>query len=182
MSKRQPRSAVQRVAVPIELIERKIHFIRGEKVMVDVDLAELYMVPTKGFNQAVKRNLARFPADFMFQLSLEGTATMRSQSVTASRRNVRFQPYVFTEQGVAMLSSVLGSRRAVQVNIAIMRAFVKLREVITNHKDLAHKIAALERKYDEHDEEIQVIFKAIKKLLEPSRSPQKRRIGFKAEQ
>jgi hypothetical protein len=118
----------------------------------------------------------------MFQLSLEETATMRSQSVTASRRNVRFQPYVFTEQGVAMLSSVLGSRRAVQVNIAIMRAFVKLREVITNHKDLAHKIAALERKYDEHDEEIQVIFKAIKKLLEPSRSPQKRRIGFKAEQ
>ena len=163
--------------VPVELIERRIYLIRGHKVMLDSDLADLYQAPTKAFNQAVKRNLDRFPDDFMFQLTEEETAPMRSQFVTASRRNIRHRPYAFTQEGVAMLSSVLSSPRAIQVNIAIMRVFVRLRELAGTHRDLAQKIAAMEKKYDV---QFKVVFEAIKKLLDPPPTPAKRRIGFAA--
>lgn len=148
--------------------------------MLDRDLAELYQVTTGNLNKAVSRNLGRFPEDFMFQLSEEEFGNLRFQFGTSRWGGQRYRPYAFTEQGVAMLSSVLNSKRAIQVNIAIMRAFVRLREVMATHKDLAHKIEALERKYGEHDEEIQVIFRAIKKLLEPSAAP-RRRIGFRVD-
>jgi hypothetical protein len=163
--------------VPVEVIERRIYLIRGEKVMLDADLADLYGVSTKAFNQAVKRNPDRFPADFMFQLNKDEVENSRSQIVTSSWGGRRYLPYAFTEHGVSMLSSVLNSDRAVKVNIAIMRAFVKLREIMATHKDLAHKIEALERKYAKHDQQIQIVFDAIKRLLEPPVSP-KRRIGF----
>ena len=135
--------------------------------MLDSDLAELYGVETKVLNQAVKRNSERFPDDFMFQLSAEEFSILKSQSVTSSSwGGRRTPPYVFTEQGVAMLSSVLRSERAVDVNIQIMRTFVKLREMLATHKDLARKINAMEKKYDQ---QFQVVFDAIRKLLEPPR-------------
>lgn len=152
--------------------------IRGQKVMVDSDLAELYRVPTKVFNQAVKRNLKRFPKDFMFRLTDKEVKILRSQIVTSSWGGRRTLPYAFTEQGVAMLSSVLNSERALQVNIAIMRAFVKLREILTTHRELAEKIAELENKYRQHDDKIQAVFDAIRELLEPPQVSPKRRIGF----
>jgi hypothetical protein len=147
--------------------------------MFDSDLAKLYQVPTKSLNLAVRRNDMRFPVDFMFQLSPKEADCLRFQIETsnAGRGGRRYLPYVFTEQGIAMLSSVLNSERAVLVNIAIMRAFVKLREIMSTHKDLAHKIDALERKYAKHDQQIQIVFDAIKKLVEPQPST-KRRIGF----
>jgi phage regulator Rha-like protein len=145
--------------------------------MVDSDLAELYRVPTKVFNQAVKRNLKRFPSDFMFRLSRKEMEILRSQIVTSSWGGRRNSPYAFTEQGVAMLSSVLNSERAVQVNIAIMRAFVKLREILATHRELAEKIEDLEKKYRQHDTKIQAVFDAIRQLLQPPVSP-RRRIGF----
>jgi len=165
--------------VPVEVIERRIYLIRGQKVMIDSDLAELYQAPTKSLNLAVRRNTVRFPGDFMFQLSQDEADSLRFQIETSNtgRGGRRYLPYVFTEQGIAMLSSVLNSDRAVLVNIAIMRAFVKLREIMSTHKDLAHKIDALERKYAKHDQQIQIVFDAIKKLLQPPVSP-KRRIGF----
>ncbi|MFN7948190.1 MAG: ORF6N domain-containing protein [Blastocatellia bacterium] len=157
-----------------------MHLIRGQKVMLDSDLAELYEVETKVLNQAVKRNLERFPEDFMFQLTTEEAGNLRSQIVTSSPAHGgrRYLPYVFTEQGVAMLSSVLRSERAVQVNIAIMRAFVKLRELMTTHRELSDKITALERKYDAHDEQIRKIFEAIRLLLTPP-TKAKRPVGFR---
>ncbi|HEX4593218.1 MAG TPA: ORF6N domain-containing protein [Bryobacteraceae bacterium] len=158
-------------------VERHIFVIRGHKVMVDSDLAELYRVPTKVFNQAVKRNLKRFPSDFMFRLSRKEMEILRSQIVTSSWGGRRNSPYAFTEQGVAMLSSVLNSERAVQVNIAIMRAFVKLREILATHRELAEKIEDLEKKYRQHDTKIQAVFDAIRQLLQPPVSP-RRRIGF----
>ncbi len=166
--------------VPVELIERRICLIRGQKVMLDSDLAELYGVTAGNLNLAVRRNAQRSPPDFMFQLTKEEAASLRFQigmSKTQGRGGRRYLPYAFTEQGIAMLSSVLKSERAVLVNIAIMRTFVKLREIMTTHKDLAHQIEALERKYATHDEQIRVIFDAIRKLLEPPDAP-KRRIGF----
>ena len=159
-------------------IERRIFVIRGQKVMIDSDLADLYRVPTKAFNQAVKRNLKRFPKDFMFRVSKREMEILRSQIVTSSWGGRRSAPYAFTEQGVAMLSSVLNSERAVWVNIAIMRAFVKLREVLTTHRELAQKIQELESKYKEHDEKIEEVFDAIRQLLQPPTVPPKRRIGF----
>ena len=159
-------------------IETHIFLIRGQKVMIDSDLADLYRVPTKVFNQAVKRNIKRFPKDFMFQLSRNETEILRSQSVTSSWGGRRTLPYAFTEQGVAMLSSVLNSERAVQVNIAIMRAFVKLREILTTHRELAEKIEELEKRYRQHDVKIQTIFDAIRQLLETPAVPPRRRIGF----
>ena len=161
-----------------ETIERKIFLIRGHKVMVDRDLAELYGVPTKRVNEQVKRNIKRFPEDFMFQLTRqekdELVATCdRFGSLKYSTSN----PYVFTEQGVAMLSSILNSERAIQVNIAIMRVFVKLREIISTHKELAYKLDELERKIERHDEEIRAVFEAIRQLMAPPEKP-KRRIGF----
>ena len=162
----------------MELVERRISLIRGQKVMLSMHLAELYKIEPRALVQAVKRNLARFPRDFMFQLTRKEFETLKSHIVISNRGGVRrATPYAFTEQGVAMLSSVLKSERAVQVNIAIMRAFVKLRQIMASHKDLAYRIEALERKYGSHDAEIQVIFDAIKQLLEPPVSP-KRRIGF----
>jgi hypothetical protein len=158
-------------------IETHIFLIRGQKVMVDSDLAELYRVPTKVFNQAVKRNLKRFPKDFMFRLNGKDMGILRSQIVTSSWGGRRSSPYAFTEQGVAMLSSILNSERAVQVNIAIMRAFVRLREILTTHRDLAEKIGDLEKKYRQHDVKIDSVFDAIREMLQPPLSP-RRRIGF----
>ena len=148
------------LAVPVQLIERRIYLIRGQKVMLDFDLADLYGVSTKALNQAVKRNRDRFPPDFMFQLTQAESQAfpMRSQTVTASKRNIRFQPYAFTEHGIAMLSSVLRSKRAVEVNIAIMRAFVKLRQMLESNEELNHKFAAVIRKLGAHDKYFKVVF------------------------
>ena len=169
--------------VPSERIERRILVLRDQKVMLDTDLAALYRVPTKALNQAVKRNLLRFPADFTFQLTAEEHEALRSQSVTSNRgrgQHRKYPPYAFTEQGVAMLSSVLQSRRAVLVNIEIMRAFVRLRALAYSYKDLANKIRALELKYDAQFKEV---FDAILALTGPPEPPPpapKRRIGFRS--
>ena len=161
-------------------IENKIYLIRGKRVMLDKDLAELYGVKTKALNQAVKRNIERFPEYFMFQLTKKEAEILRSQIVTLKQgEHLKYLPYVFTEQGVAMLSSVLNSRRAIQVNIQIMITFTKLREMITNHKELAEKLKQLESKVEKHDSEIQSIFNAIRQLMMPPEKP-KRKIGFYA--
>ena len=145
-----------------ENLAKLVLLIRGEKVLLDSDLARLYEVATKALNQAVKRNLDRFPEDFMFQLTPEECEAMRSQTVTASRRNVGALPYAFTEQGVAMLSSVLRSQRAVEVNIAIMRTFVQLRRLMDSNRDLRLRIEAMETRYDE---QFSQVFDAIKQLI-----------------
>jgi len=172
------------VGITPERVERLILMIRGHKVMLDADLADLYGVETKVLNQAVKRNLERFPVDFMFQLSVEelaglrshsGRLSLRSRIVTSKRGGRRYLPYAFTEQGVAMLSSVLHSHRAVQVNIAIMRAFVRLREMLASHRDLARKLAAMEKKYDA---QFKAVFDAIQGLMAPTPRP-RRQIGFR---
>ena len=162
--------------ISIERIEQTILLIRRHRVMLDTDLAKLYGVTTKVLNQAVKRNATRFPADFMFQLTTEETAALRSQFVTSKGRGGRqYRPYVFTEQGVAMLSSVLHSERAIQVNIAVMRAFVQLREMIGSNKGLARRLNELEKKYDS---QFRVVFEAIRELMtEPELKT--KRIGFK---
>ena len=162
-----------------EAIERRIYLIRGKKVMLDRDLASLYGVETKVLNQAVKRNSERFPSDFMFQLSKQEMENWRSQIVTSNfdRMGLRWSPYAFTELGVAMLSSVLNSRQAIQTNIQIMRTFTGLRQIFLGHKELQHKIEEMEKKYDK---QFQVVFEAIKKLLEPPSIPPKRPIGFHA--
>jgi phage regulator Rha-like protein len=142
------KKAAEQSLVPVEVIEKRILLIRGHKVMLDSDLAKLYQVPTKSLNLAVKRNADRFPEDFMFRLTKE-EADLRFQIETSKKRGGRrYLPYAFTEQGVAMLSSVLNSTRAVQVNIAIMRTFVRLRQILATHKDVAEKLQAMERKYD----------------------------------
>jgi len=164
-----------------EIIERKIYLIRGQKVMLDSDLAELYAVSTKALVQAVKRNARRFPQDFMFQLGNQEVMSLRSQIVTLKTgrgQHRKYLPYVFTEQGVAMLSSVLNSERAVDVNIQIIRVFVKLREMIGTHKDLAKKLEELEMKYDG---QFQVVFEAIRQLMTVEEKPQKE-IGFLAKE
>jgi hypothetical protein len=162
--------------ISIERIEQTILLIRRHRVMLDTDLAKLYAVPTKVLNQAVRRNATRFPADFMFQLTNEETTALRSQFVTSKGRGGRqYRPYGFTEQGVAMLSSVLHSERAVQVNIAIMRAFVQLREMIGSNKGLARRLNELEKKYDS---QFRVVFEAIRELMAEPESKVKR-IGFK---
>ena len=162
--------------ISVEVVATKILFIRGKKVMLDSDLARLYRVETKNLNLQVKRNISRFPDDFMFRLTKE--EGLRLQNATSKRGGRRYLPYVFTEQGVAMLSTVLHSERAIQVNIAIMRAFVKLREVLLTHKELAKKLEELERKYQLHESDIQAIFEVIKKLLEPPPGPPKPRFGL----
>ncbi len=158
-------------------IERRIYLIRKQKVMLDTDLAELYGVETRVLVQAVKRNIERFPSDFMFQLTKEEDELLRSHSVISKtgRGGRRYLPYAFTEQGVAMLSGVLHSPRAVQVNVAIMRTFVKLREMLTTHKGLAQKLEALEKKYDR---QFKVVFDAIRQLMGPEEPPKQQRIGF----
>ncbi len=161
-----------------ETIQAKIFIIRGKKVMLDQDLAMLYGVKTKTLNQAVKRNIERFPEDFIFQLNIKEAQSSRSQFVTLKRgHNIKYLPYAFTEHGILMLSSVLKSERAIQVNIQIMRTFVKLRELMLLHKDLAQRIDALERKFNEHDKNFIIVFDAIKKLLQPPEKP-KSPIGF----
>lgn len=164
--------------IAVEVVATKILPVRGRKVMLDRDLAEMYGVKTKVLLQSVKRNAKRFPEDFMYQLTKQEVAILRSQDVTSRWGGRRYLPYVFTEQGVAMLSTVLNSERAIQVNIAIMRAFVKLRELLLTHKELAQKLEELERKYQLHETDIQVIFEAIRKLLEPPPEPPKPRFGL----
>ena len=165
--------------IPEEVIEQKIFMIRGHKVMLDRDLAQLYGVSVKRLNEQVKRNIKRFPGDFMFLLTKQEVVNLRSQFATSSWGGLRYLPYVFTEQGVAMLSSVLNSEKAVQVNIAIMRAFVKLRQILSMNKELAHKLAELERKIEKHDVDIQAIFEAIRQLMAPPPIKPKPQIGFK---
>jgi len=165
--------------VSVQRIEKKILLLRGHNVMLDMDLAELYGVATKALNQAVKRNARRFPDDFMFRLTKEETQQLnRSQSVTGSQkhRDPRYPPYAFSEQGVAMLSSVLQSDRAIDVNVAIMRTFVRLREILGTHKDLARKLNAMENKYDS---QFKVVFDAIRQLMQPPPDKPRRKIGFK---
>jgi hypothetical protein len=176
--------------IPVERIEGSILLIRGQKVMLDNDLASLYEVQTKRLVEAVRRNLVRFPDDFMFQLTWEEaealrsrfivpTTGSRSQNATLKRgQNVKYRPYAFTEQGVAMLSSVLRSPRAVAVNIEIMRAFVRLRQILASHADLARKLDALEQKYDS---QFKVVFDALRQLMQPPPAKPRRAIGFHAE-
>jgi hypothetical protein len=181
-----------RSLIPVERIERAILQIRGQKVMLDRDLASLYGVETKQLVQAMKRNIERFPDDFMFQLTWEEAAVLgsqyaasspsvggalRSQIVTLKQgKHIKYRPYVFTEQGVAMLSSVLRSPSAVAVNVEIMRAFVRLRQMLLSHADMARKIESLERKYDG---QFKVVFDALRQLMQPPQKP-KRPIGFHA--
>ena len=164
--------------IPQETIEQRIFLIRNQKVMVDRDLAELYGVETKHLNRQVKRNIQRFPEEFMLQLTIEE----RNQLVTICHRFKTMKhssslPYVFTEHGVAMLASVLKSDRAVKISINIIKAFVKLREMLSTHKELAHKLAQLERKIEKHDDEIKLIFDAIRQLMTPP-EPKSKRIAF----
>lgn len=162
----------------VEIIATKIFEIRSKKIMIDRDLAQLYGVSTKRLKEQVKRNIKRFPADFMFQLTREEAYSSRSQIATMKRgQNIKYLPFAFTQEGVAMLSSVLNNLRAIRVNIQIMRAFVKLKELLLTHKDLAIKIGELERKYANHDEKIKDIFEAIRQLLEPP-VKEKPQIGF----
>jgi hypothetical protein len=164
--------------VPTERIRSAILLVRGQKVMLDRDLAELYGVETRVLVQAVKRNLRRFPGDFMFRLNREEFENWRSQMVisnASARMALRRPPYAFTEQGVAMLSSVLNSQQAIDVNIEIVRAFVRLREILATHKDLARRLDELEKKYDA---QFRVVFDAIRQLMAPPSHPSKRRIGF----
>lgn len=164
--------------VSVARIERKILLVRGQKVMLDADLAELYGVTTKALNQAVRRNRDRFPDDFMFRLSPEEESGLRSQNVTSNLRGGRrYLPYAFTEQGVAMLSSVLRSDRAVQVNVEIMRTFVRLREMLVSHDDLAAELDALERRYDG---QFAVVFQALRGLM-AEKGRRKPPIGFLTE-
>ena len=165
-----------REVIPVELIQQKILIIRGQRVMLDSDLADLYRVETGALNRAVRRNRDRFPADFMFQLDPNEFEILRCQIGTSKTRGGRrYLPFVFTEHGVSMLSSVLNSPRAVQVNIEIMRAFVRLREIIGSHKDLARKLEVLEKKYDS---QFRVVFEAIRELMRPQ-VPKERKIGYK---
>jgi phage regulator Rha-like protein len=159
--------------ISVEVIAAKIFEVRGKKVMLDADLAKLYGVTTKRLVEQVKRNIKRFPDDFMHQLTRQEVANLRSQFATSSWGGRRYLPFVFTQEGVAMLSSVLNSKRAIQVNIQIMRAFVKLRRMLLTNKDLRRKIEAMEKKYDQ---QFAIIFEAIKRLLEPPK--QTRAIGF----
>lgn len=159
----------------IEQIDGHIFLIRSQKVMLSTHLAHLYAVEPRALVQAVKRNLERFPADFMFQLRDDEAANLKSQLVISSWGGMRAAPYAFTEQGVAMLSTVLRSRRAMLVNIEIMRAFVRLRRILTSNAELGRKLAALERKYDD---QFKVVFDAIRELMTPSAPTPKRRAGF----
>jgi hypothetical protein len=170
--------------ISIDLVEQRIYLIRGHRVMVDSDLAALYGVTTFNLNKAVKRNIDRFPEDFMFQLTKDEADVLRFQigmTKSTGRGGRRYLPYVFTQEGVAMLSSVLRSPSAVQVNISIMRAFVRLREVLATHKDLARKLDELEKKYDakfkKNDTQFKAIFEIIRKMLKPQIKTH-RRIGF----
>jgi len=164
--------------IPIERIAQRIRHLRSEKVLLDSDLAQLYGVTTGNLNKAVNRNRHRFPSDFMFQLTAEEAKRLIFQlGISKSRGGRRHMPYAFTEQGVAMLSSVLKSERAVKVNIAIMRAFVNMRRMLETNRELARKFSELERRVGKHDEEIGAIIEAIRQLMAPAEKP-RREIGF----
>ena len=162
------------VIIPVEHVSEKIYDIRNKKVMLDRDLAELYQVETKYLKQSVRRNIERFPSDFIFELSEEELKILRSQISTSSWGGVRYPPFAFTEQGVAMLSSILKSARAIQVNIQIMRAFTQIRTMVSGYNELRTKIEEMEARYDE---QFQVVFDAIKSLIQTDEKP-KRKIGF----
>lgn len=166
------------IALSDEVVMNKIYLIRGQKVMLDMDLAELYGVETKQLKRAVKRNDDRFPADFMFELNNEEFENLRSQSGTSSWGGVRYAPMAFTEQGVAMLSSVLNSKQAIAVNIQIIRVFTKMRQMLIAHKDILLKLEKLERQVSRHDNDFKLVFKYLKELLNPKVEP-RREIGFK---
>jgi hypothetical protein len=173
---------INSLMVPEEIIMRKIFLIRGHKVMLDLDLAELYGVETRRLNEQVKRNLDRFPADFMFQLNQEEFENLKSQFATSSWGGRRKLPYAFTEHGVLMLSSVLNSNKATRVNIQIMRIYVKIRQLITLNKDILEKLEVIENKFTDHDEKIILIFEYLRQL-EQTRQQQedlanRKRIGF----
>lgn len=168
------------LAVSVQFIERRIYLIRGHKVMIDVDLAELYGVPTKYLNQQVRRNQKRFPEDFMFQLTKEEAEILRLQIATSrsAHGGRRFLPYAFTEHGVAMLSSVLNNERAIEVNISIMRAFIRLRQMMESNEELNRKFAAVIRKLSTHDQYFKVVFDELRKLAEQP-VPERKQIGFR---
>lgn len=170
-------------ALSVQQIEGLIYMIRGQKVMLDRDLAELYGVGTGALNRAVKRNVQRFPEDFMFQITQEKAERLRCQTGISKRGRGgrRYLPYAFTEQGVAMLSSVLNSERAIEVNIAIMRVFVRLREMLAGHRELALKLRELEGRIQDHDERIVAIFEAIRQLMAPQEKERKK-IGFEVKE
>lgn len=166
--------------IPQEYVESKILLIRGKKVMLDRDLASLYGITTGNLNKAVRRNIERFPEDFMFQLSKDEYNSLRFQfGILKKGQHSKYLPQVFTQDGVAMLSSVLNSNKAIQVNIQIMRTFTKLREMMLSYKELQKKIEAMERRHDKHDQNFQVVFKVIKKMLNPP-VEKKGKIGFKS--
>lgn len=168
------------LAIPEEVVMNKIHLIRNHKVMLDMDLAELYQVTTRRLNEQVKRNASRFPNDFMFQLTEKEWAFLRSQFATSKKGSGgrRYAPFAFTEHGVLMLSSVLSGERAVQVNIQIMRIYTKLRGMLLTHKDILLKLKKLEGKAIRHDENFKIVFDYLKELLSPKTEPM-RKIGFK---
>jgi len=170
--------ASKEISIPVERIEKEILLVRGEKVILDNVLADLYGAHTKQLKRAVRRNIKRFPPDFMFELTQEEFDDLRYQFGTSSRGGTRYKPMAFTEQGVAMLSSVLNSRRAIEVNILIMRAFVRLRGMISSHKELLRKLEEMEMKYDE---QFRVVFEAIRQLMTPPEPPRKK-IGFEAKE
>lgn len=164
--------------IPVETVAGKIHFIRDHKVILDRDLADLYGVETGQLKRAVRRNIDRFPSDFMFVLSKEENDSLRSQFGILKRgEHSKYPPMAFSEQGIAMLSSVLNSKRAIHVNIAIMRAFVQMRELLTTNKKFAQKLNDIEKRLADHDENFQIVFDAIKRLLTEDEKP-KRKIGF----
>jgi phage regulator Rha-like protein len=165
--------------IPVETIAAKIYLIREQRVLLDRDLAQLYEVETRTLKQSVRRNIRRFPDDFMFELTREEEESLRSQSVILKGRgqHSKYQAFAFTEQGVAMLSSVLKSDRAIEVNIAIMRAFVKMREMLSSSRKFAAKLEELEKRLGEHDENFQIVFDAIKQIITAEDKPRKK-IGF----
>lgn len=173
--------AIKSVALADEAIISKIYLIRGHKVMIDRDLAELYGVETRRLKEAVRRNLSRFPEDFMFEMRPEELEDWRSQIATsnlADKMGLRYAPFCFTEQGVTMLSCILNSERAIAVNIQVIRIFTKMREMLLTHKDILLKLEQIERKITGHDEDIRLIFQHLKQLLNPPQEP-RLRIGFR---
>lgn len=175
-----PENLTNSSVLPDEIIMSKIYFIREQKVMIDKDLAELYGVETKALKQQVKRNMERFPVDFMFELSQEEFANLRSQIVTSSWGGTRYPPMVFTEQGVAMLSSILRSGQAIKVNIQIMRIFTRIREMLTNHLSIKLEIEEIKKKLANQDKNIELVFNYLDELIEKHDNPKPRkRIGYK---
>ena len=181
MAKAPMTALARRLPIPAEMIQRRIYMIRSQKVMIDSDLAKLYQVATFNLNKAIKRNLSRFPEDFMFRLTAEEAECLRFQNGMSKRRGRggrRYLPYAFTEHGVVMLCSVLKSERAVQMNVLIVRAFVRLREMLATHKDLARKIEDVERQQKEHGQQLAAVYSVVRRLIVPPRK-RKRPIGFR---